>query len=120
MNTPEKKKPRGRPFKKGNPGKQPGTKHKFTQIKEDMLKAYEMNGGVEWLAKWAKDNPGKFMTIAASLIPKDVNVKQSGEVTITHQSAEVSRVNNWIGQITEEGIRRDNEDTPPERPLLPH
>jgi len=107
-------------FTRAGMGRPKGSKNKFSQFKNDLMKAYEKNGGLKWLTEWAKDNPTEFVSIVSKMLPKEINVKQSGEITVTHQSETISRVNEWIRQITVEEIRSDNEDTDTKRPLLSH
>jgi len=101
-------------------GRPKGAKNKFTQLQDGILAAYKTNGGAKWLAEWAKENPAKYFEIIARMMPKDINVNQSGEVTVTHQSASVSRVNEWLGQTVTGGVGQDIEDVTPEGSLLPH
>lgn len=40
--------------------------------------AFEMNGGIEWLADWAKNNPDLFFTrLYPRIIPREVEVQAS-------------------------------------------
>lgn len=101
-------------------GRPKGSKNKFNQFKNDLMKAYEKNGGLKWLTAWAKENPTQFVTIVSKMLPKEINVKQSGEITVTHKSEAISRVNEWLRQIAADEVRSDNENVDTERPLLPH
>lgn len=77
-------------FTKGNkesPGRQKGSKNKFTSLKESFLEAFEELGGVEGLAGWAKKNnttQGQFYQMISKMLPSnaDLDVKGALELTI--------------------------------------
>jgi coenzyme F420-reducing hydrogenase gamma subunit len=64
-------------FKKGNPGKQKGTKNKFTTLKQAFVEAFSRVGGEEALVAFYKNkkspsNQRAFLMMIASMLPKDV------------------------------------------------
>ena len=63
-------------FKEGNPGRPPGSKNKFTQLKEDYLKAFysEELKGTEGLIEWAVSNKTTFYQIMTKLFPKGIEL----------------------------------------------
>ena len=58
--------------KTAGPGRPKGMQNKFSGFRQDLYEAYQKNGGVEWLAKWAKKQPTQFMQIMSKLLPKVV------------------------------------------------
>lgn len=77
------------PFKKGKPktgGKVKGTPNKLTQqmrsVKEVVLNAFnEMQQDPKAnILAWGKQNPKDFYTIAAKLIPTELNAKVEGDI----------------------------------------
>jgi hypothetical protein len=74
----------GRPFQKGNPGKQKGTTSKFTSLKQSFLEAFEKTGGTAGLAAWINSSPRNravFYQLITKLFPQEV--QHSGEVAAT-------------------------------------
>lgn len=74
-----------KPGKSGNPAGRPkGAKSKLVDaFWADFATAWQEHGA-DALAKVAKEDPGKFLTVAASVMPKDVNVN----TTITDMTDE--------------------------------
>lgn len=71
---------RGKPFQKGNPGKKPGTKNKFTStVKETVLAVFnDLQGDRRAnLKTFARKYPRDFYQIAAKLIPTEISAKVS-------------------------------------------
>ena len=76
---PEKGKPRGKPFEKGNPGRPKGAKDKFTTLKQAFLDAFrdEEIGGSKGMVKVFKKSDAKkimFFKIMAGMLPRNVDV----------------------------------------------
>jgi len=74
-------------FKKGqvaNPkGRPKGALHKTTtELKDMILNALNKAGGEEYLLDQARNNPGPFMSLVGKILPKDINAKVEGQVTI--------------------------------------
>lgn len=73
-------------------GRKPGIPNKYPrELREMIFKALEMNGGVEYLARQAKDNPGPFMTLIGKILPPnwvayDPENATSGKLTIKWES----------------------------------
>lgn len=75
MEETKKKQPRGG-SRKGIPNKA------TTQLKESILKSFEMVGGELYLAEQAIKNPGPYMALIGKIIPKDINAVIGGDLTI--------------------------------------
>jgi hypothetical protein len=57
------------------PGRPKGSKNKFTSLKQAFLDAFEIIGGVDALAEWAKKterNRGLFYSLTTKLFPQEV------------------------------------------------
>ena len=64
-----------KPGQSGNPaGRTPGSRNRFTALKEAFVEAFDGIGGVDSLMEWARNNPDKFYPILARLFPKEVEV----------------------------------------------
>jgi hypothetical protein len=58
----------------GNGGRKPGARSKFSEsFIQDLASIWETRG-IEVLQKCATDEPGTFLKVCASLMPKDVNL----------------------------------------------
>lgn len=116
-NTATEQRVIGRPFepgKSGNPaGKPKGSKNKLVDaFWADFADAWKEHGASA-LQKVAKEDPGKFLTVAASVMPKDVNVN----TTITDMTDEQleSRIASLARQFGDAlGIAAGN-GVPPDR-----
>jgi hypothetical protein len=69
--TPANLKPLGRPK---------GCKNKFTDLKNDILRAYKELGGVEYLKLLKEPN---FIRLISDLLPKKIEAEHSGAVGLT-------------------------------------
>lgn len=82
-NTEYQEKP-GSQFKKGNPGKPKGAKHKIPQTaKQNIEETFKRLGGVEGLIKWAKKsnyNMTKIYDWYFSMLPKNVDANIKGQI----------------------------------------
>lgn len=77
---------RGRPAKKGERpgGRAKGTPNKLTRDLKEMIEtALAGAGGVEYLQRVAKKNPGAFLALVGKLLPKDINLKTPGGLVIS-------------------------------------
>ena len=64
----------------GGPGRPKGSRHKLQEaFLKDFCEAWQKNG-VEALERILKDEPGTFVKVAASILPKEV------EATVEHRS----------------------------------
>ena len=96
-NTPDNNKVnagRFQPGQSGNPaGRTPGSRNRFTALKEAFVEAFEGIGGVEGLMAWARNNPDKFYPILARLFPKEVEVghKSFAEGHVTQLQVNANR-----------------------------
>jgi hypothetical protein len=73
--TDRKERAKSGKFGPGNPGRPPGTPNKFTSLKQAFLDAFEIIGGVDALAEWAKKserNRGIFYGLITKLFPQEV------------------------------------------------
>lgn len=60
-------------FKKGEGGRPKGTKNKATAALKDMiLEALGEAGGVQYLARQAKENPGVFCSLVGKVLPLQI------------------------------------------------
>ena len=85
---------RFQPGQSGNPaGRTPGSRNRFTALKEAFVEAFDGIGGVEGLMAWAKNNPDKFYPILARLFPKEVEVghKSFAEGHVTQLQVNANR-----------------------------
>jgi hypothetical protein len=119
-NTPPKqgKAPPFKPGQSGNPkGRPKGAKNKLTEAFWcDFAEAWQEHGATA-LQKVATEDPGKFITVAASVMPKDVNVN----TTITDMTDEQleSRIaslarqfGDALGVVAGNGVSPDGEEAP--------
>lgn len=61
-------------------GRKPGTVNKQTaSVKDALIQAFEMMGGVESLFKWGKANPRDFYPMWVRLLPADVKAELTGQ-----------------------------------------
>ncbi len=72
-------------FKKGNKagkGRKKGSKNRITKAYlKDLLEIY-LEGGKEALKQVMKERPDGFLSLVARLLPKDLDLKHSGDVSI--------------------------------------
>ena len=60
-------------------GRVKGSKNKFTSLKDDILKAYQKRGGLNYMQKL----PDQYFTrFISDLLPKKVETEHSGEVSL--------------------------------------
>ena len=65
----------GRPFEKGNPGRPKGSKNKLSEdFLRDICEVWDKHGK-DALLTVARDEPAKFVQVAASLIPKEMKIE---------------------------------------------
>lgn len=88
----EKGKPRGKPFKKGEGGRPPGAKNKFTTLKQAFLDAFQSDeiGGTDGLIKVFKKTEKRkiaFFKIMAGMLPRNVDVTLPTDTVIKVISA---------------------------------
>ena len=72
-------------FKKGHTktgGRKRGAKNKLTQAYLRDLHEIYLDGGKEKLKQALDERPDGFIKLVAALVPKDLDVKHSGDVTI--------------------------------------
>ena len=69
-------------FKKGHSGRPKGAKNKLAKTYLKDLYAIYLEGGTEALKQVMKERPEGFLGLVARLLPKDLDVKHSGDVSI--------------------------------------
>lgn len=69
-------------FKKGHPGRPKGTKNKITKAYLKRLTDDFMEHGESVLERIRKESPDVYMRLVAQLVPKDMDVKHSGDITV--------------------------------------
>ena len=121
-----KKKPRGKPFPKGNPGKTKGTLNKVTRgIKDAITEVFNDKdvGGVEGLKTWVLSddkNREKLYDWMVKLCPKEVSVEATIDATITHDTAGIPELSIIARQVTALRTDKTIQGMDTEQPLLPH
>ena len=71
-------------FKKGHkgPGRPKGARNKFSEFFVETFAADFEKYGAEVFERVRKEQPAVYLKLAAMLVPKDFNLKHSGDVTI--------------------------------------
>ena len=65
------------------PGRPRGSKNKAqAELKEMILTALGEAGGVEYLTRQANENPGPFLSLIGKVLPKEVDARFEGSMTI--------------------------------------
>ena len=80
--TPEEKARLMRAAKK-TPGRPPGAKNKFTDLKAAYLEAFEKRGGVQGLLDWAETAPDAFYAQISKMLPKEVQAEVRNNIVIS-------------------------------------
>jgi len=92
------KPPVGRPFAKGNPGRKPGSKNKVTVLREGLMAALNLEGGVEYLRQQAREHPKAFLAALARANPAQLEIEHRG--SIEHEHKLCSRSEEILGKLT--------------------
>jgi len=72
-----------KPGKSGNPpGRPKGSVNKFTKIREDWLKAYQLGGGVKLFSRLIKEDLSMFMRLGVSMLPKEIDAEIHGNLVV--------------------------------------
>lgn len=62
-------------------GRRPGSVNKTTaSVKQALIEAFDLLGGVPFLVKWAKKNPTEFCKLLSKVIPRELEVT-AGTIT---------------------------------------
>jgi len=69
-------------FKKGHSGRPKGAKNKLAKAYLKDLHEIYLDGGKEALKQVMQERPDGFLSLVARLLPKDLDVKHSGDVTV--------------------------------------
>jgi hypothetical protein len=85
------------PGKSGNPvGRPKGSKNKFTEdFWRDLAKAWEAEGS-KVIARVINEDPGRFLTVAANMLPKEIEHTNKEFVIVVPAVAE--SVDEWLTQ----------------------
>jgi hypothetical protein len=85
-----------KPFGIGNPGRPKGAKSKFTEdFWKDLHDAWETKGK-SVIERVISEDPAKFLAVAASMLPKEVEVTNRDYVIVVPAQAE--SVDEWLSQ----------------------
>jgi hypothetical protein len=89
-----------KPGQSGNPkGRPKGSRDKINEaFIREMVAAWEIHGRAA-IEKVAKADPTNFVKIAASLLPKDVNVKGEHDHKHNHEHRSVSETAQWLADV---------------------
>jgi len=67
-----------------NPTSRKGKPNKNTrELKDAILKSFEMVGGEVYLAEQARENPAAYMSLIGKVIPKEIKADVQGDLSIT-------------------------------------
>ena len=90
------KRGKGKPFKRGNPGRPKGSINKFTNLKKAYLDVFEKiekesekDGSIDNFFNWAtkkQRNQGMFYQMISRMLPSNLNVE--GDLKVTYQTSE--------------------------------
>jgi len=73
--------PKGNPNPKPGPGRKKGVPNKNTaQLRDMILKALDIKGGPEYLARQADENPGPFMGLLGKVLPTQLTNSEGGDL----------------------------------------
>ena len=79
------------------PGRPPGSKNKFTNIKNDLLEAYQELGGIEYLKTLGKEDRKSFTKLIAKLLPQELIVEMQDledlQIIHTHENNTDTKTN---------------------------
>lgn len=71
-------------FKKKTGGRKPGVPNRVpAALKEMILQALELEGGVEYIREQARNEPVAFMSMLGRVLPLTVNGTMDGKLTVT-------------------------------------
>ena len=71
-------------FKKKSGGRRAGVPNKVpAELKEMILQALELEGGVEYIRTQARNEPVAFLSILGKVLPMTVNAKLDGKLVVT-------------------------------------
>ena len=77
-----KREPNSGSFKKGEGGRPKGARNKFSKaVVEEFADDWEKNGK-EAIEDMRRNNPDAYVKTAVSLVPKDLDVKHYGDLTV--------------------------------------
>ncbi len=70
-------------FKKGHSGRPKGAKNKLAKAYLKDLHEVYLDGGKEALKQVKEERPEGFLSLVARLLPKDLDINHSGNISIT-------------------------------------
>lgn len=103
-------------------GRKKGVPNKYTQLKQDALKAFHHNGGWEAFALWGKKpaNQAAFYKIIFSLVPKDVKLEAS--IAHSYDPATIQELGGLLREardVESRVVGATVESLDEDRPVLP-
>lgn len=110
--------PKEHQFKPGNPGRPKGSRNKLGErFVADLYEAWQEKGQ-DVIARVAAERPQDFLKVVASLLPKQVEIKEDafGELTDEQLVAIISAARHSLGVPGEggSGVEDPEEPEPPE------
>ena len=100
-------------FKNGNaggPGRPRGARNKFSEAYVEDVFASWKKGGKKVIEKVMKERPDVYLRVVAQLLPKDLDVKHSGDVTI-----QIVKYSDMASDISAESLETEKH---PEQTLI--
>ncbi len=71
-----------KPGNKAGKGRRKGSKNKITELYLDILRKDIAEHGEEVLERVRKEQPAVYIKLPAALVPRDLDVKYSGDITV--------------------------------------
>lgn len=87
LSESDTKKPKGKRPPRAGQGRPKGVQNKVTrEVKQMILDALDMAGGVEYLAAKAESHPAPFLALVAKVLPLQVTGENGGAIQVSLQS----------------------------------
>lgn len=119
--TTERAMPEGRRFQPGNPGRPKGSRNRLGEAFIQALANDFDEHGVAAIATVRKDRPHEYLKVVASLLPKQVEIRESAFDGISDDelSALIVAAQSALGVVGQGGGRADAEGEPQQAEGLP-